>query len=330
VVEDSEKTGLIVSGAMHAALLAILVFGFARAPRFDDASESIPVETVTTAQLNEIMQGEKAAKPAPAPKAPAPAPPQPAPEPPKPPPPKPAPPPPETPPPPPPEPPKPPPPAKPEPPPPEPPRRPEPPKPEAADAPSPPTRPRPEKPAPAPLPPERPRPPKTVEAKPDKFKPDEIAKALARDKAEEKPRRYDPNAIAKLLDETKTAAAEPPQGLPNHNAARNAPHMSVSQQSGLNEWLRNSYNNCWNRPPTKPAGEDYEFRVRVTFNADGSLSARPTMLNPPSNPEWRAHAESVMRAVLRCNPLHIPAQYAPFFEDWRSTTIHFDTSDKDG
>ncbi|MDE3176559.1 MAG: hypothetical protein KGM15_10700, partial [Pseudomonadota bacterium] len=74
MAEGSEKTGLIVSGAMHLALLAILVFGFARAPRFDDAPESIPVETVTTAQLNDIMQGEKTAKPAPAPKPPAPAP----------------------------------------------------------------------------------------------------------------------------------------------------------------------------------------------------------------------------------------------------------------
>src|SRR3954453_12323303 len=78
-VEDgSHRTGLAVSGAMHLTLLAVLVFGFARAPRFDDAPESIPVETITSTQLNEIMEGEKTAKPAPTP--PKPAPPKPAPQ----------------------------------------------------------------------------------------------------------------------------------------------------------------------------------------------------------------------------------------------------------
>ena len=65
--DGSQRTGLAVSGAMHLALLAVLVFGFARAPRFDDAPESIPVETITSTQLNEIMEGEKTAKPAPTP-----------------------------------------------------------------------------------------------------------------------------------------------------------------------------------------------------------------------------------------------------------------------
>jgi hypothetical protein len=78
LAEGSQKTGLIVSGAVHAALLAVLVFGFARAPRFDDAAESIPVETISAAQLNDIMEGVKTAKPAPpkpAPQPPAPQPP---------------------------------------------------------------------------------------------------------------------------------------------------------------------------------------------------------------------------------------------------------------
>ena len=36
--EETQRAGLIVSGAMHLALLAVLVFGFSHAPRFDDAS----------------------------------------------------------------------------------------------------------------------------------------------------------------------------------------------------------------------------------------------------------------------------------------------------
>jgi hypothetical protein len=331
---------------MHVALLAVLVFGFAHAPRFDDAAESIPVETVTTAQLNQIMEGEKTAKPSPAKPAPAPpkaepvplppTPPQPTPEPPKPPPPEPP-----TPPPPP-EPPTPPEPPEPEPPPPEPPMRPEPPKPEppkpqAEDAPRPPERPRPEKPVETPRPPERPR--RTQQAaKPDKFRPDEIAKALAREKAQEKPRRsastYDPKAIAKLIGQSKVAEAQPNaaprQGLANRHSERNAPQMSQSQNEAFNKWLTESYNSCWILPPTHPEGENYEFKVHVTLNSDGSLAARPVMLNPPPDPRWQAHADSVIRAVMRCNPLHVPTEFSPFFEQWRSLNIRFDPASMDG
>ena len=334
ITNDTQRKGLIVSGAMHVALLAVIAFGFTQAPPFTDATESIPVETISASQLNEIMQGEKDAKPAPAPSKPAP-PAKPAPEtPPLPPtrpdPPKDAEPPPE--------PPKRPEPPKPASPPPEPPKRPEPPKPPAEEAPSPPQRPRPEKAEETPRPPERPRPVKTEEPPKPAFKPDEIAKALASEKADAKPESkpdsrpkpaFDPSAISKLIGTTKTAelSPKPPaQGLPNHQAAR----MSVSLENGLNEWFRDSYKNCWTLPPSNPTGENYVFDVRVSFNPDGSLSGRPVMLNPPHDPEWRAHADSVMRAVMRCNPLRIPAQYAPYFEQWRSKTIHFDPSSAEG
>ena len=75
---------------------------------------------------------------------------------------------------------------------------------------------------------------------------------------------------------------------------------------------------------------NYVFDVRVTFNPDGSLAGRPVMLNPPHDPEWRAHADSVMRAVARCNPLHIPPQYSPYFDQWRSKVVHFDPSSGQG
>jgi type IV secretory pathway VirB10-like protein len=63
VNDQSTKAGLYASAAMHAALLAFLVFGFAFAPKFEDAGESIPVETVSQSQFNQIMKGERDAKP---------------------------------------------------------------------------------------------------------------------------------------------------------------------------------------------------------------------------------------------------------------------------
>jgi hypothetical protein len=306
VSDQPTKAGLYASAAMHAALLAFLVFGFSFAPKFDDAGESIPVETVSQNQFNQIMKGERDAKPmkeappeppqrqAVADPQPAPAPPPPPPDlktaetPPSPPPPpaEPAP-------------------AKPEPPPPAPP-----PKPTAEET-------------PAPAPPVRPK-----ETPPPKPKVDPLAKILEKDKDElAKPTKpaFDRSAIAKLIGQTKTNAdptptGATPQGLPDQHAER----MSPSLAAALDAWLTDAYLNCWTPPPTMPQGDRYIAEVRVDFNPDGTLAATPELLNPPTDPAWRAHAESAVRAVLKCNPLHVPPQYAPYFEQWRTKTVHFD------
>jgi outer membrane biosynthesis protein TonB len=311
-----------VSSALHGALLALLLLGFASAPKFEDSPESIPVETVSVSDLNQIMNGEKDAKPAPhPPPAPQPAPPTP-----------------------------------PEAPPdlrasqePTPPPKPEPtpqPKPEPAPPPTPPPKPAPPQPPKAsaedaPEPPPRPKvvetPPEHAKEPPERPKQEPIPKTTERDKSEPqaKPvRPYDPNAIAKLIGQSKpstpssptNAAGATPQGLPHHDA----PRMSVSMASALDAWLTESYLNCWTPPPAMPEGDVYVAQVKVVFNADGSLSARPVLINPPTDPAWRAHAESAMRAVKKCDPLHVPPQYAPYFDQWKVETIHFDPRETQG
>ena len=154
--------------------------------------------------------------------------------------------------------------------------------------------------------------------------------------APEKPkpqRNFDPNAIAKLIGQGKTSTPSPtqtaaatPQGLPHHDA----PHMSMSMASALDAWLTESYLSCWTPPPTTPEGDTYVAEIRVIFNPDGSLSGRPVLLNPPSDRAWRAHAESAMRAVRKCDPLKVPAQYMPYFDQWKVETIHFDPRETQG
>jgi hypothetical protein len=97
--------------------------------------------------------------------------------------------------------------------------------------------------------------------------------------------------------------------------------------AAIDGWLTDAYLRCWQPPPTMPEGAKYVAEIRVSFNADGSLSAHPALINPPSDPAWRAYADSAMRAVLRCNPLQVPPQYAPFFEQWRNKTVHFDPAE---
>ena len=302
------------STALHGTLLALLVLGFASAPKFADTPEAIPIETVSLSELNQIANGEKDAKPAPQSTPAPPPPPQPAPTP--------------------------------------------PPKPEAAQPPPTPAKAEnpPPKPAPPqkadvtpppdtePMPPERPQqqpppPPKpalqeaTVEPP---VRPKFIDPPTERPKEPEKPkptRNFDPNSIAKLIGQGKTPTAAPsqtasatPQGLPHHDA----PHMSMSMASALDAWLTESYLNCWTPPPGMPDGDTYVAQIKVIFNPDGSLSGRPVLLNPPSDKAWRAHAESAMRAVRKCDPLRVPAEYMPFFEQWKIETIHFDPRETQG
>jgi hypothetical protein len=326
--ERRSYRGLAGSAALHGALLTLIVLGFASAPKFADSPEAIPIETITLSDLNQVTNGEKEAKPAPQPPPTPPTPPQdlhaaeePAPTPP----------------------------AKPEP---APPPKPEPaPPPKAEPAPpkaeaTPPPKPEPAPPTPMaePMPPPRPETaptpklaeeaptqppprPKTIEAPPEQPK-----------TAPEKPKSahyYDASAIAKLIGQSKPStpaiaptqmASATPQGLPHHDA----PRMSLSLASALDAWLTESYLNCWTPPPGMPEGDTYVAQIKVIFNPDGSLSGRPVLLNPPTDPAWRAHAESAMRAVRKCDPLKVPAQYAPYFDEWKVETIHFDPRETQG
>jgi outer membrane biosynthesis protein TonB len=300
--------GFAGSSALHGALLALILLGFASAPRFADSPESIPIETISLSELNRIANGQKDAKPAPQP----PQPPEPPPDlraaeapaqPPKP---------------------EPNPPPKPEPTPP----KPEPTPPPKAEAQPPPRPEPPPKLADADEPVQPPSRPKIIETPPERPK----------EPAPEKPKlahNFDPNLIAKLIGQSKPStpavaptqtAAVTPQGLPHHDA----PRMSMSMASALDAWLTESYLNCWTPPPGMPEGDTYVAEIRVIFNPDGSLSGRPVLLNPPADRAWRAHAESAMRAVRKCDPLKVPAEYMPYFEQWKIETIHFDPRETQG
>ena len=60
---SAREPGLIVSGAVHAALLAATLVAFSDDAKFADAQESVPVEVVTDQQFNQIMKGEQSASP---------------------------------------------------------------------------------------------------------------------------------------------------------------------------------------------------------------------------------------------------------------------------
>ena len=56
------EPGLFMSAAVHLGVLAFLLVHFSQEPKFDDAQEAVPVETISDAQFSQIMKGEKTAK----------------------------------------------------------------------------------------------------------------------------------------------------------------------------------------------------------------------------------------------------------------------------
>jgi colicin import membrane protein len=99
--------------------------------------------------------------------------------------------------------------------------------------------------------------------------------------------------------------------------------MSPSLWGQLDALLQDQYKQCWSYIglATQPK---YIPEIRVEYNQDGTLLGQPSLVNPPSDPSKRSLAESAMRAVRRCNPLHIPALYQPFYEEWKGRIVRFD------
>jgi hypothetical protein len=100
--------------------------------------------------------------------------------------------------------------------------------------------------------------------------------------------------------------------------------MSPAQESAFNGWLIGAYRQCWSAPKTTPDGETYLPKIRVAFKADGALAGPPRLVNPPSDPAWRPHADAALRAVKACDPLRVPEKYAAFYRQWKTRTVYFD------
>ena len=215
--------------------------------------------------------------------------------------------------------------------PPQPPRKPEPPKKAEVSPPMPPT------------PPQRPTPPakeqkpldtsaiaKLLEKNPD---PKPAAKPKSGDEASES-KRMNPSEISRLLSKeppgqrastgrelTQTASL----GAPTASAAR----MSPSLWGQLDGMMQEQYKQCWSY---LGLGSDQRYvpQIKVAFQQDGSLSGQPSLLNPPSDPALRTLAESALRAVRRCNPLKIPAQFQPYYQQWKDRILRFDPAEMQG
>lgn len=180
-----------------------------------------------------------------------------------------------------------------------------------------------------------------------KFQPDQLAKFLQQDqkrdrqKAAAKPRsgeeaaepehKFDLGDIAKFLSkeapQRKQARGQQLSQLASLGApTASATKMSLSLADQLDGLLLEQYKRCWNMIPVT-GQQKYVPEIHVHYSPDGALIGQPELLNPPSDPNFQALADSAMRAVRRCDPLRIPAQYQAYYEEWKGRILRFDQDD---
>lgn len=195
-----------------------------------------------------------------------------------------------------------------------------------------------------PVPPRIPPRPKEAQQPP---KLDQVAKLLEQKKSDEKPvakprsgdeqsqkARTDPTEISRLLSrEDSQQRASTGQAVSRQaslgTATANAPKMSPSLWASLDGLLQDQYKQCWSYLGSS-SGQRYIPQIKVEYTREGALAIQPALLNPPSDPSLTSLAESAVRAVRRCNPLKIPAQYQPYFEQWRARILRFDPEEMQG
>ena len=177
-----------------------------------------------------------------------------------------------------------------------------------------------------------------------KFRPDQLPKLLAQEEQKEaqkpaakpksgeeasKPqRKFDLGDIAKFLNkeapQRKQASGHQLSqlaslGEPTASAAK----MSPSLWDQLDGLLQEQYKRCWSFSGLR-AQQKYIPEIHVQYRPDGGLIGQPELLNPPADPNLQALAESALRAVRRCDPLRIPAQYQPYYDQWKGRIVRFD------
>jgi hypothetical protein len=199
-----------------------------------------------------------------------------------------------------------------------------------------------------------PKPPEPKKAEPkqafakEEPKPDPIAEALKKDetkKPEKKPEKkaetpkpepkkpehkpqpkFDSNRIAALLDKRDAQRrAATGSTLSNTPALGTATGTAVALSQNELDALRARLRDCWNVPVGLAEARDLIVTIRILFNKDGSLAAEPRLMNSGSHPAFQAASESALRAVRSCAPY----SFLPVakYEAWKDVIIDFDPRD---
>ncbi len=165
-----------------------------------------------------------------------------------------------------------------------------------------------------------------------------VAQAKAKADAEAKARKlaeasdkFSPGDIRQLLASKEPSQSSGATGRDIQKTASlgtatgNSQRLNPSQRDQLVGLLSEQLHRCWQVPiAAQSADKPPVPTVRVKLNQDGSLAAEPVVTNMSGDQLFRTVADSATRATRRCAPLKIPAQFVPFYNDWRDLVVNFD------
>ena len=97
-------------------------------------------------------------------------------------------------------------------------------------------------------------------------------------------------------------------------------------RDALQGLLRDQIQRCYTAPVGASDGNATPPVLDIRLNPDGSLSGNPTVMQAGSSSTDRAIADAALRAIRRCAPYRVPAQFAPFDADWKILNVQFDLS----
>jgi outer membrane biosynthesis protein TonB len=172
--------------------------------------------------------------------------------------------------------------------------------------------------------------PKPVEKKPETTDP--IAEALK--KEEKKPpkpqvqaakpppqpqkpkeRIYDQTQIAALLDKRDPAHQAVTGDTLNSNAALGTSKGAAADNSATwGAMFQQQVERCWKKPFGGIESQNPEVAFSIRLKHDGTLESAPIPEGSPATPYLRVYQESALRAIIECQPYHLPAAY---FEEWK-------------
>ena len=105
-----------------------------------------------------------------------------------------------------------------------------------------------------------------------------------------------------------------------------AQKLNPSQRDALMGMLREQIERCYQAPISASSGDATPPVLDIRLNLDGSLSTDPAILRAGASTTDRAVADAALRAVRRCAPFRVPAQFAPYYSDWKTLNVQFDLS----
>ena len=117
----------------------------------------------------------------------------------------------------------------------------------------------------------------------------------------------------------------PDKKTADSGVTQNESALSASDRLTLNEVdaFRAQMRRCWSPPAGAKQAENLVVRVRLSLTPAGAISAGPVVVNRSllGDPFFRAAAESVLRAIRRCQPFSMPAEK---YASWRNIELTFD------